>query len=145
EMKQPFQPVLALRRRSKSNHMPAWACLEQRFERHGRHVVAFVDDHQSVTGVELRHVLQTRKARQHRDVEAPRHPRPLATPNTDFLPFQPQKSAGLFAPLLQENSAMDKNQSGGAMAGDQRATHYGLPGTGWSGKHAVVMLHHLMD
>src|SRR5690606_37735383 len=50
---------------------------------------------------------------------------------------------GLFAPLLQQNSAMDKNQSGGAMTGNQRTTHHGLAGTGRSGKHAVVMLHHL--
>jgi hypothetical protein len=110
--------------------------LAERGERRSRYVVALVHDHQAVPADQVRNVVPAGEGLQGDDVhDTPGFgPAPAELPSLDAEQVQ---DAG--APLVGQCLAVDQDQRGGGLPGDERARQHRLTGPGRGDEDAQVV------
>src|SRR5580700_9461062 len=92
-----FEAVFADRRCRQTNNLSGGTRLEQRFKCDGRHVMALIDDHQTISLEKCGIVIHARETGEHRNIEFPSEPSCRSTPDTNFFLFHDaEKTNNLF-------------------------------------------------
>ena len=108
----------------------------------GRDVVALVRDDQPVPGGELGDVVAAGQGLQCDDVDGAVQLRPAAA---ELTRLDAEELTDPGPPLVGQGLAVDQDERGDLMSGDNRAGHHGLPGPGWRDQHPQVMLREFRD
>ena len=101
-------------------------------ERGGRDVVALVRDDQAVPGGELGDVVAAGQGLQGDDVDGAAQPCPAAA---ELPGLDAEELADPGPPLVSQGLAVDQDECGDLVLGDDRAGHHGLPGPGRGDQH----------
>ena len=105
-------------------------------ERGGRDVVALIGDDQPVPGGQLSDVVAAGQGLQGDDVDRSSQLGPAAA---ELPGLDAEELADPGPPLVGQGLAVDQDERGDLVGGDDRAGHDGLPGSGRGDEHAEVM------
>ena len=100
-------------------------------ERDRGKVVAFVDDHQSISCEQLVRLVSAGQTLDHGDVDDARRSVLAAPDHADLAGCYSEMLAEPVTPLVDERLAVDEHERWDVVAGDDRAGHHRLPGAGW--------------
>jgi hypothetical protein len=112
QIKKLFQTVLSGRRGRQADNSSDRARLEKRFKSDCWHVMALINDHQTVSPEESGMIVDARQAGQHCDIEFSRQSPRCSPPCSDlFSFFDAKKPDRLLAPLIEEERTVFRSSN----------------------------------
>jgi hypothetical protein len=129
-----LEAVSPIRRRRQTEPSAHRNLANRTFERNGGNVVALVNYDEPVTFRLLRKIVPASKALNHRQVDHTAR-LPLRTDLSDVLLVETEVRGQTVSPLFEKGLAVDDDQSGHTVKGDEGTSNNGLSGAWRGNKH----------